>query len=104
MRKKYIFWSLSSLALLLLLPWSGMAQGKIALTVKGIVKDETGSPMIGVNLQLKGTTLASITDIDGNYTLSGTVPSEGEYSLVTSYIGYSNSTQSIQVSARQKTI
>jgi len=103
MRKKYIFWSLSSFALLLLLPWSGMAQGKIALTVNGTVKDETGSPMIGVNLQLKGTTLASITDIDGNYTLSGTVPSEGEYGLVTSYIGYSNSTQSIQVSASKAT-
>lgn len=103
MRKKYIFWSLSSLALLLLLPWSGMAQGKIELTVKGTVKDETGSPMIGVNLQLKGTTLASITDIDGNYTLIGTVPAEGEYSLITSYIGYSNSTQSIQVSASNTT-
>ena len=99
MTKKYAFLHISSVILLLLLPWAGFAQGKIMLNVKGMVKDETGSPLIGVNIQLKGTPLATITDLDGNYTLNGELGSEGEYTLVTSYIGYANSSQTMQVSA-----
>ena len=99
MTKKYAILNISSVVFLLLLPWAAFAQGKIMLNVKGMVKDETGSPLIGVNIQLKGTPLATITDLDGNYTLSGELGSEGEYTLVTSYIGYANSSQTMQVSA-----
>ena len=73
MNKKYVFRYISGMALLLLLPWVGYAQGKVMLKVNGMVKDETGEPLIGVNIQLKGTPVASITDLDGNYTLSGEV-------------------------------
>jgi len=38
-------------------------------TVKGIVKDEAGEPIIGVSVAIKGTTNGTITDIDGQYTL-----------------------------------
>ena len=45
------------------------------LTVKGKVTDTTGETVIGANVTVKGTTNGIITDIDGNYTLSGVKPS-----------------------------
>ena len=42
------------------------AQG---LTVKGVVKDNTGMGVIGANILVKGTTNGTITDFDGNFTL-----------------------------------
>jgi len=41
------------------------------LKVKGKVTDATNSPLPGVAVVVKGTTIGSITDIDGNYSLSG---------------------------------
>lgn len=46
---------------------------------------EEGIGLPGVNVIIKGSTLGTITDIDGNYNLS--IPSEGS-TLVFSYIGY----------------
>ncbi|MEL6865985.1 MAG: SusC/RagA family TonB-linked outer membrane protein, partial [Bacteroidota bacterium] len=48
--------------------------------------------MIGASILVKGTTTGTVTDLDGNYTLS--VP-DGEQTLVVSYTGYS--TQEIAV-------
>src|SRR5690606_4312461 len=54
-------------------------------TVRGRVIDETGMPMLGVNVVLKGTNTGTNTDFDGNYSLnvSGASPT-----LVFSYLGY----------------
>ena len=52
--------------------------------VSGIVKDVTGEPVIGVNVSVQGTGNGSITDLDGNFTL--TVPKGA--TLVVSFIGY----------------
>jgi TonB-linked SusC/RagA family outer membrane protein len=98
MKKKYSPWSLGYLLFFLLLPLLGHAQGKVSISVKGMVKDETGTPLIGVTLQLEGTSVASITDIDGNYELRGEV-NEGTYQLVTGYIGYAKSTYALTVGA-----
>lgn len=54
------------------------------ITVKGNVKDATGESVIGGSVLVKGTTNGTITDIDGNYSLSN-VPSKGV--LEFSYIG-----------------
>ena len=59
-----------------------LAQGR---QVSGIVKDTTGEPMIGVNVLVKGTTNGTITDFDGNFSLSGV--NTGDILSVT-YIGY----------------
>lgn len=40
------------------------------LSVKGIVKDQTGEPVIGANVLVKGTTNGVITNIDGEFTLA----------------------------------
>ena len=38
--------------------------------VKGIVKDTSGEPLIGVNVLLKGSTVGAITDLDGAFDLN----------------------------------
>lgn len=54
-------------------------------TVKGVVTDNNGEPIIGANVVVKGTTNGVITDIDGNYTLTN-VPEDGVITF--SYVGY----------------
>lgn len=54
-------------------------------TATGVVKDKSGEPMIGVNVLVKGTTNGTITDFDGNFSISG-VPNNA--TLLVSYIGY----------------
>ena len=80
----------------MLFSWAAMAQSKNAFTAKGVVKDETGAPMVGVKLELKGTQSATISDLDGAYNLT-TLVANGDYTLVASFIGYANSAQKIQV-------
>lgn len=50
----------------------------------GIIRDNTGEPIIGANVIVKGTTNGTITGIDGDFSLE--VPESG--TLVISYIGY----------------
>ena len=38
--------------------------------VAGTVKDKNGEPLIGVSIMEKGTTNGTVTDLDGNYTLT----------------------------------
>ena len=54
------------------------------VTIKGIVNDATGEPIIGANVKEKGTTNGSITNIDGQFTLAVSKNA----TLVVSYIGY----------------
>ena len=60
---------------------SGTLQQK---TVRGTVKDAQGDPIIGANIIEKGTTNGTITDMDGQFTL--TIPADA--TLIISYIGY----------------
>lgn len=53
-------------------------------SVQGTVTDATGEPLIGVNVSVKGTTIGTITNLDGHYGLE--VPANG--TLVFSYVGY----------------
>jgi len=53
-------------------------------SVSGVVRDPTGETIIGASVIVKGTTTASITDINGSYKLN--VPANGKI-LVVSYIG-----------------
>lgn len=52
--------------------------------VSGSVTDSNGQPLPGVTVVVKGTTQGTITDVDGNYTLSD-VPGDG--TLVFSFVG-----------------
>ncbi|NDV57750.1 SusC/RagA family TonB-linked outer membrane protein [Bacteroides sp. 519] len=70
-----------------------MAQNQ-SITIKGIVSESTG-PLVGVNVIVKGTSNGTITNLDGEYTL--TVPNQNAI-LEVSYIGYV--TQEVQVGNR----
>ena len=56
------------------------------ISVTGVVKDQTGAPIIGGNIVVKGTTTGVITDVDGKFTLSA---NKGDV-LVISYVGFTS--------------
>ncbi|WP_300597640.1 TonB-dependent receptor [Niabella sp.] len=58
---------------------------KKALTITGKVTDSSGAPLSGVSVQVKGTTIGTITNADGAFTLS--VP-DANSTLVFSMVGY----------------
>ncbi len=58
---------LSILCLLFFFSASMVAQ---QLTVKGVVKDATGEPVIGASVLVKGTNNGTITDLNGDFSLS----------------------------------
>ena len=62
------------------------------ISITGNVKDKNGDPLIGVTVQVKGTTSGTVTDFDGNYVLNDI---SKKSVLVFSYIGMV--TQEIEV-------
>lgn len=54
-------------------------------SVSGTVSDEAGEPLIGASILVKGSTIGTITDVDGSYQLS--VPNTAT-TLVVSYTGF----------------
>ena len=68
------------------------------ISVKGIVKDQIGEPVIGANVLVRGTTNGVITNVNGEFILSA---SKSDV-LVVSFVGYA--TQEIPVSEKQMTI
>lgn len=67
-------------------PWKGQPTEKLTIQIHGqVTSDESGSGLPGVNVVVKGTTIGTITDVEGNYSLE--VPSE-ESVLVFSSIGF----------------
>lgn len=67
-------------------------------SVRGVIVDENGIPVIGAAVQEKGTTNGTVTDFDGNFTLN---VSEG-VTLVVSYVGYR--TQEIKATDNMKVV
>lgn len=64
-----------------------------AKTIRGTVVDEkTGETLIGVSIFVKGTSVGSITDMNGSFSLN--VPS-GKNVLVLSYVGYKSQSVAI---------
>ncbi len=81
-----LYHPLSCLMLFLLfaaLPLSAMAEEGIRIS--GTVMDNQKEPLIGVSISVDGTTLGTITDLDGHFYL--TVPDK-KSKLNISYIGY----------------
>lgn len=70
------------LSVMALLPAAALAQGMVTAT--GTVTDANGDPLIGCTVQLKGSSVGTVTDLDGHFKLQ--VP-EGK-TLTFSYIGY----------------
>jgi len=85
---RFMFTALFSLATMV-----AFAQSK---TLTGVVLDELGDPVTGVNVVVVGTTNGIITDLNGNFTLSNVADNA---TIRVSYIGYTTQ----EVSATGKT-
>jgi len=83
MQKLYRLFGLAT-AVLMLMSSAVSAQERV---VTGVVKDETGNSMPGVNVLIKGTALGTATDTDGKFTIS--VPDDNA-TLVFTFVGYTS--------------
>jgi hypothetical protein len=74
-------------------PVSSLQQGEKEFVMKGkVVQEETGNPLPGASVIIKGTTVGTISDKDGNFTLVDPNPKKGENGgyiteVVISYVG-----------------
>jgi len=67
----------------------------LAQSISGNIKDQAGVPLTGVNVILDGTSKGSITDFDGNFSITNI--ENGTYTLIATFLGYAKSSQSITV-------
>jgi hypothetical protein len=58
------------------------------INVKGHITDSRGEPLPGVNILIKGTTIGTITNVDGNYEIK--VPNPSGALLVFKFIGFAD--------------
>ncbi|MEO8210073.1 MAG: carboxypeptidase-like regulatory domain-containing protein, partial [bacterium] len=74
-----------------------------AQSIKGKIIDASNSdPLIGAVIKIHGTTLGTLSDLDGNYEVTDLKP--GKYNLEFSYIGYNPKTlNDVLVSANKTT-
>ncbi|MBR4325808.1 MAG: TonB-dependent receptor [Bacteroidales bacterium] len=88
------------MALLLCVTFMGLTSAAYAQkSISGKVIDESSQPLIGVTVAVQGTTVGTITDIDGNYSL--TVPAGQENgTVVFSFIGYGTVTMPVPASGK----
>jgi TonB-linked SusC/RagA family outer membrane protein len=90
---KNLYSTIATIALIVGLLFETSAQDPVTTT--GTVIDATTSEaLVGVTIQLKGTTIGTITDVNGKYTISA--PSNG--TLIFSFIGYK--TQEVAIGNR----
>lgn len=69
-------------------------------TLAGTVTDSDGTPLVGANIILQGSTQGTVTDIDGKYTLQLAV---GQQRLTASYIGFTSMDFAVSITANQTT-
>jgi len=66
-----------------------------AQTITGTVLDTDGLGVIGANIVVQGTTIGTVTDFDGSYTLEAPA---GSTAIVYSYLGYKS--QTVEIAGR----
>lgn len=79
MKKRVLF----TLACLFL--WTGMAMAQVSRITGVVVSAEDNEPIVGASVLVKGTTLGTITDMNGRYSINN-VPVNAK-SLVISFVG-----------------
>ena len=87
------YWRLILLSISFLISVFGVAQSQ---TLNGTIVDKSGEPMIGVSVIIKGTTIGTVSDVNGNFSIKTTNPKD---QIQFSYIGYIN--QTIQIGSQK---
>lgn len=73
-----------NLCMLLALSFSFLLAQTGQITVSGIVTDEKGFPMSGVTVQVEGSTIGTVTDANGNFSLKASP----ESTILFSFVGF----------------
>jgi len=84
--------------LLVLLVFAALIVKAQTGSVSGKVLDETGLPLPGASVIVKGTTRSTSTDVTGNYQISGL--SGGSITLSVSFVGYQTLDKTVTVSGK----
>lgn len=81
--------------LFVLLALSALTANAQTGSLTGKVLDETGQPLPGASVQIKSIGKSTITDVGGNYKLTGL--NNGQFTVVASFIGYKSVERSVAV-------
>ena len=68
-----------------LVVWVGVVNAQVSQVAGTVTSSEDGLPIVGASVLVKGTTVGTVTDIDGNFSIPN-VP-ENAKTLVVSFIG-----------------
>lgn len=79
----------------------GAVGGKVDFTIEGRIVDDSGNPLSGVTVMLKGTAKGTTTDPDGRFIINDV--DEGDI-LIISYMGYESQEITLDGSQQQLTI
>lgn len=63
--------------------------------IEGVIADEAGEPLIGASILIKGTTIGTVTDIDGRYELAIPIDIRSP-EIIVSYVGFSSKTVKVE--------
>ena len=91
MNLKIVKKAICAIAIAMLFVFQACAQHQLT----GLVSDASGSPIIGASIVIKGSTIGTVTDINGKFLIK---PSNQKNTLVFSFIGYT--TKEIEVFAK----
>lgn len=81
------FFSATVLASALIMPVFGAGVNDVDVDVKGSIKDQKSKePLIGATVHVIGSDIATVSDVDGNFQLSGL--RDGIYDIEIKYVGY----------------
>ncbi|MGB5942421.1 MAG: TonB-dependent receptor [Leeuwenhoekiella sp.] len=70
-------------------------------TISGSITDNSGTPLPGVNIALKGMAKGAVSDFDGNYAISNV--ENGAYTVVASFLGFKTREYRVEVSGADVT-
>lgn len=68
--------------------------------ISGKVVGTDGEALVGASVQLEGTSLGTVTDVDGAYTLTADA---GSYVMLVTYVGYADASQDVEVKSGSTT-
>ena len=89
LRKPFLLFCITSLFSFPAVNYANTATAGVSIVnqqkeVKGIIYDETNTPVAGATIIVKNSTRGSITDIDGKFTISASIGDE----LLVNFLGY----------------
>ena len=75
-----------------------MAQDPLSFTIQGNVTDTNDEPLVGATVQLVGSSLGTVTDVNGDYQLTFT-RKPGTYQLAYNFVGHERVTEAVELNA-----